>query len=202
MQEEYQHIPHTLIIERVETQHEESPLLSESDKEYLATLSAPARRAQWCTARTILRRELGAEAELRYTSAGALVLAKPVGDIYSISVAHTSKWVAVMLCGRRCGVDIESLDRNFSKVASRYISHEERERLSEKVGEKFEALMWSAKEAIYKYGAHEGFDFLRDLVVTDIDTATGTLYAELYGLPAPPLHYQLHEDHICCYIVG
>ena len=202
MKEELQHIHHNLIIERVVTEAEESPLLTESDREYLATLSAPSRRAQWSTARTILRRELGEKAELRYTSSGALVLAKPIGDICSISVSHTSEWVAVLLSGSRCGVDIELLDRNFSKVASRYISHEERERLSEKVGEQFEALMWSAKEAIYKYGAHEGFDFLRDLVVTDIDTTSSTLYAELYGLPAPPLHYQLHEDHICCYIVG
>lgn len=202
MGEEQKQIPHTLIIEQVNAEAESSPLLTESDREHLATLSAPARRAQWSTVRTIIRRELGEDAELRYNFSGALVLAKPVGDIHYLSVSHTAEWVAVLLCENRCGVDIESLDRHFSKVASRYISHEEQERLAEKVGERFEALMWSAKEAIYKYGAHEGFDFLRDLVVTDIDTQQGILYSELYGLTAPPLRYQFHGDNIYCYIIG
>ena len=119
---------------------------------------------------------------------------------FCFNISHTKEWVAVMLSEGRCGVDIESLGRNFSKVASRYLPHEERERLAEIAGESFEALMWSAKEALDKYGASEGLDFLQDMVVTDIDPTEQTLSAELYGLATPPVHYQFVDDHILCYV--
>lgn len=190
-----------LRVERVNPEAICSPHLTESDKEYLATLTAPSRREQWATARTILRRELGESAEFRYAASGALVLASPVGEFNYLSVSHCEEWVAVMLCGVRCGVDIESLGRGFSKVASRYISHEEREMFGDKVGEYFEALMWSAKEALYKYGGNAGLDFINDMVVTSIDTSEQTLSAELYGLAAPKVRYQMQDGHILCHVL-
>lgn len=191
-----------LKVAKVQPEAEESALLTESDREHLATLSAPARRAQWSTCRTILREELGEGAELRYTASGALVLARPVGEVRYISLSHTEQWVAVMLCSRRCGVDIESTERNFSRVASRFISHDERERLESKAGLHFEAIMWSAKEALYKYGSNPGLDFIQDIVVTDIDTEQRCLSAELYGLSTPTIHYEISEGHICCWVCG
>lgn len=186
--------------ERVDPQSEESPLLTDGDREFLSGLTAPSRRAQWATARKLLRHALGADAELRYASSGALILAKPVGEVRFVSISHTSEQVAVMLSRSRCGVDIEQIDRHFSKVASRYITHEEREQFEVLVGEQFEALLWSAKEALYKYGAHEGLDFLQDMIVTAIDPTSQTLSAELYGLATSPVHYRLVDNHILCYV--
>ncbi len=200
MEQHIPHIPFVFKVERVCPEAENSPLLTEEDKEYLAALSAPSRRAQWATARALLRQMLGADAELRYASSGALILTKPIGTTRHLSISHTKEWVAVMFSEGRCGVDIESLGRNFSKVASRYISHDEREKFEALVGEHFEALMWSAKESLYKYGASEGLDFLQDMVIIDIDTAEQTLRAELYGLATPKVHYQLLDDHILCYL--
>ncbi|MBO5693511.1 MAG: 4'-phosphopantetheinyl transferase superfamily protein [Tidjanibacter sp.] len=191
-----------LKVAAVEPTAEESALLTESDREHLATLSAPARRAQWSTCRTILRSELGEGAELRYTASGALVLARPVGEVRYISLSHTEQLVAVMLCTKRCGVDIESIDRNFSRVASRFISHDERERLESKAGPHFEAIMWSAKEALYKYGSNPGLDFIQDLIITDIDPDQQCAYAELYGLSTPVVRYQIADGHICCWVCG
>lgn len=193
-------VPLVLRVERVSSTAEESPLLNDNDREHLADLVAPSRREQWATARMILRHELGNEAELRYASSGALVLSKPCKGAHYLSVSHSNEWVAVMLCGKRCGVDVESLGRHFSKVASRYITPEEREQFEEQVGEHFEALVWSAKEALYKYGGKEGLDFLQDMIITDIDTSSQTLGAELYGLPTPRVRYQLLDDHILCYL--
>lgn len=193
-------IPFLLRVERVEHSAEHSELLTESDREHLQGLVAPSRREQWATARTMLRSILGSEAELRYTSSGALILSKPTQGFRYLSISHSSEWVAVMICGTRCGVDVESLGRSFGRVASRYITPEEREQLEGQVGEHFEALVWSAKEALYKYGGKEGLDFLQDMIVTDIDTSTHTLGAELYGLPTPRVHYQQIEDHILCYL--
>lgn len=189
-----------ILIARVEPQAENSPLLTDEDREHLTTLTAPARRAQWSTCREILRAELGCEAGLRYATSGALVLTHPVGGVSYVSISHSDEWVAVMLSERRCGVDIESLGRNFSRVASRYISHEERDRFESQVGADFEAIMWSAEEALYKYGSNPGLDFIQDMVITGFDTERGVISAELYGLTTPPIHYTLFDGQVLCYL--
>jgi 4'-phosphopantetheinyl transferase EntD len=189
-----------VVIAKVTPECEFSPLLTEEDAEYLATLVSPARRAQWSTCRVIIRSLLGSEAKLRYAISGALVLESPVGEVKYLSLSHSEKWVAVMFSSRRCGVDIEALGRNFSRVASCYISHDERAQFESKVGGEFEAIMWSAEEALYKYGSNPGLDFIQDMVITSFDTENQTISAELYGLITPDVHYQTIEDHILCYL--
>lgn len=189
-----------VVIAKVTPECEYSPLLTEEDAEHLATLVSPARRAQWSTCRVILRSVLGSEAKLRYATSGALILVQPVGEIKYVSLSHSEQWVAVMFSSKRCGVDIEALGRNFSRVASRYISHDERAQFESKVGGEFEAIMWSAEEAIYKYGSNPGLDFIQDMVITSFDTENQTISAELYGLTAPDVHYITIEDHILCYL--
>lgn len=189
-----------IVIARVDAEAEYSPLLTEEDKEHLATLAAPARRAQWSTCRVILREELGESATLRYAPAGALILVSPIGNVRFVSISHSDEWVAVMLSEGRCGVDIEALGRNFSRVASRYISHEERAQFEAQVGDHFEGIMWSAEEAIYKYGNTSGIDFIEDMVITGFDTTQKTITAELYGHATPVVHYHFVGDHILCYL--
>lgn len=189
-----------IIIARVDPEAEHSTLLTEEDREHLATLAAPARRAQWSTCREILRSELGEGAGLRYAPTGALILVSPIDGFRFVSISHSDEWVAVMLSEGRCGVDIEALGRNFSRVASRYISHEERAQFEAQVGDHFEGIMWSAEEAIYKYGNTSGIDFIEDMVITGFDTANQTISAELYGLATPTIHYRIVGDHILCYL--
>ena len=189
-----------IIIAKVTPDSEHSPLLTEEDLGHLATLVSPSRRAQWSTCRVILRGRLGSEAKFRYATSGALILTQPVGEVHFISISHSDEWVAVIFSRGRCGVDIEALDRNFSKVASRYISHDEREQFEAIVGSNFEAIMWSAQEALYKYGSNPGLDFIRDMVITDFDTSERTICAELYGLATPKIHYQIIDDHILTYV--
>lgn len=189
-----------IIIARVDPEAENSPLMTEEDREHLATLAAPARRAQWSTCRVILREELGEGAQLRYAPTGALILVSPIEGIRFVSLSHSDEWVAVMLSEGRCGVDIEALGRNFSRVASRYISHEERAQFEAQVGDHFEAIMWSAEEAIYKFGSNPGLDFIQDMVITGFDTTNQTITAELYGLATPTVHYHFVGDQILCYL--
>ena len=185
----------------VDVEAEHSALLTESDLAHLATLSSPSRRAQWSTWRCIVREELGADAQLRYNSAGAPLLERAVGEVAYISVSHSAEWVAVMFSRTRCGVDIEASDRNFAKVASRYITLDEREHLGADFGELFEAVMWSAKEAIYKYANTPGVEFTSDMIVVAHTPLTATLQAELYGVPLPDTHYlRLDGGQMLCYL--
>ena len=140
---------------------------------------------------------------MRYNSAGAPLLERAVGEVAYISVSHSAEWVAVMFSHTRCGVDIEAIDRNFARVASRYITPEERATAGADFAEGvFEAVVWSAKEAIYKYGNTQGVDFTADLLLVGHNKKAHTLRAELYGVPIPEVHYLLLGNQVLCYLAG
>ena len=93
-----------------------------------------------------------------------------------ISVAHGGERVAVAIADEPVGVDIESLDRNYERVKSRCMSPAE-EALSEM--EEWPAVVWTAKEAIYKlYGKRE-VDLTEDIRITAFDAQHMLLTAEV-----------------------
>ena len=86
--------------------------------------------------------------------------------------------VAVLFADRDCAVDIESADRDFHKVMSRYLSDEEKI-----IAEQNDiyAEMWSAKEALYKYYKKGGLDFANDISIEAFDIDRGVLRCSILG---------------------
>ncbi|MBQ0150204.1 MAG: 4'-phosphopantetheinyl transferase superfamily protein [Bacteroidales bacterium] len=73
-------------------------------------------------------------------------------SVTNISITHTEKYVAVILNDNEdVGIDIESLDRDFSAVEKKALSEDEIDDLEddEKRNEQL-AIYWCAKEAIFK----------------------------------------------------
>ena len=69
--------------------------------------------------------------------------------VTNISISHTEKYVAVILHDEEdVGIDIESLDRDFSSVEQKALSEEEIEDLDEDTRNEQLAIYWCAKEAI------------------------------------------------------
>ena len=71
----------------------------------------------------------------------------------NISITHTDKYVAVILDeNEEVGIDVESLDRDFSVVEKKALSEDEIDDLEDDREEKNEqlAIYWCAKEAIFK----------------------------------------------------
>ena len=66
---------------------------------------------------------------------------------------------AVAIDSGRCGVDIEALDRDFSKGVRRILSARE---LSLSGSDHWPAAAWCAKEAMYKYYGRRGVDMARE----------------------------------------
>ncbi len=113
--------------------------------------------------RALARELLGdPTAQFAYNELGAPYI---IDSKIHISVSHSSKFVAVALCPHPCGIDIESIGRNFEAVASRYISEEEME-----LGDRTTLLpqLWSIKEALYKLAARPALSLLDDLKVLAI----------------------------------
>ncbi len=84
----------------------------------------------------------------------------------NISITHTENYVAVMLNDDdEVGVDCESLDRDFSAVAQRVFSPEEIESLDDDTRNEQLAVMWCAKEAIYKLTSQYDVDFAEQIKI-------------------------------------
>ncbi len=102
-------------------------------------------------------------AQFDYNELGAPQI---VGSDHYISVSHSSTLLAVVISPTRCAIDIERLDRNFERVASRYISPQEHAQLHTC---ELMPHIWSIKECLYKFAGQRGLDFIRDIRIMSID---------------------------------
>ena len=143
--------------------------------ESVVQYSSPSRRRERLAWRRLVREYLGKEHQIEYLSSGApIILNSPYKYI---SVSHSRTHVAVMLSSTPCGVDIESMERDFGRVASRYVSDQEQSLCRE---EWWPAALWCAKEALYKMAQREGISLRDDIRVCSWDEEHSTLCAELF----------------------
>ena len=146
------------------------------DVAFVEQFASVSRRCEVLAWRAIVRRELGCDVEITHDEYGAPTVNTP--NTY-ISVSHSRDRVAVLLADRACAVDIESVERDFRRVATRYLSKEEQQ-LAEQ--NDLYAEMWSAKEAMYKYYRKGGLDLTRDISITAYDAGRGVLCGTILGV--------------------
>jgi phosphopantetheinyl transferase len=133
------------------------------------------RREEYLTWRAVVRQRLGRDVKIAYNKVGAPILP---GRSEHISVAHNDDAVAVLFASAPCAVDIEQADRDFRRVAERYLSHSEYE-----IARQYDlfAEMWCAKEALYKYHKKGSVDLVEDLAIVEYQTDSNTLVATILG---------------------
>ena len=88
--------------------------------------------------------------------------------VTNISITHTEKYVAIITHDEDdLGIDIESLDRDFSAVEKKALSEDEIDDLDDDKEEKNEqlAIYWCAQEAIYKRLSINRVDFAEQIEV-------------------------------------
>ena len=148
-------------------------LITAADIASASRFQNDSRRREHLAWRRIVRNELGRSVMIDYNSVGAPIVDTP--NTY-ISVAHGGESVAVAIADEPVGVDIESLDRNFNRIQSRYMTDTE---IALSDSKEWAALVWAAKEAIYKlYGKRE-VDLTKDIRITGLDSESMTLIAEV-----------------------
>ena len=86
--------------------------------------------------------------------------------VTNISITHTNKYVAVILHDEEdVGIDIESLDRDFSAVEKKALSEDEIDDLDDDRRNEQLAIYWCAKEAIFKRVSAYNVDFAEQIEV-------------------------------------
>ena len=88
--------------------------------------------------------------------------------VTNISITHTDKYVAVILHETEdVGIDIESLDRDFSAVELKALSEDEIDDLDDDKRNEQLAIYWCAKEAVFKKMSQHNVDFAEQIEIDD-----------------------------------
>ena len=131
-------------------------------------------------------------------------------EAINISITHTEKYVAIILHKEdELGIDIESLDRDFSAVESKALNEDEIEDLETDKKEKNEqlAIYWCAKEAIFKRMGSSKVDFAEQIEVESFNLRReGELEATFIhkdGFEEEfELEYLTFDRHVLVWLVG
>lgn len=169
-------------------------LATDGERRQADTFGTAHRRAEYLLWRHIVRRELGADTEIAYSHTGAPAVKN---RNLHISVSHNAGFVAVLISPHRCAVDIESLARNFSRVASRYVSPSEAQ-LSD--DPRLLCALWCAKETLYKYSGRNGLDLLNDIAVEKVDFGRQIIVGRLCGGDSTQMKMLQYGDNLIVYI--
>ena len=126
----------------------------------------------------------------------------------NISITHTDNYVAIIIHDEEeVGIDIESLDRDFSVVEKKALSEDEIDDLNN--GKKNEqlAIYWCAKEAIFKRMSQNRVDFAEQIEVEKFNVRKeGELEATFIHKDEHEedfeLEYMIFDRHLLVWLVG
>ncbi len=128
--------------------------------------------------------------------------------VTNISITHTDKYVAVILHDEEdVGIDIESLDRDFSAVEKKALSEEEIDDLDDDGRNEQLAIYWCAKEAIFKRVSAYKVDFAEQIEVERFrPRGEGELEATFIHKDGYEeefeLEYMTFDRHVLVWVVG
>ena len=125
----------------------------------------------------------------------------------NISITHTEKYVAVILHEEEnVGIDIESLDRDFSVVEKKALSEDEIDDLEDEKRNEQLAIYWCAKEAIFKLLSRYNVDFAEQIEIERFrPRGEGELEATFVAKNEEEefdLEYITFDRHVLVWVVG
>ena len=125
----------------------------------------------------------------------------------NISITHTEKYVAVILHEEEnVGIDIESLDRDFSAVEKKALSEDEIDDLEDEKRNEQLAIYWCAKEAVFKLLSRYNVDFAEQIEIERFrPRGEGELEATFTSKNDEEefdLEYVTFDRHVLVWVVG
>jgi phosphopantetheinyl transferase len=97
---------------------------------------------------------------------------------YHFSISHCGNYAAVIVSREsRVGIDIEVISVKAEKVKHKFLSESEEIMITQNAQmnqiqffDPVYTLCWSIKESLYKWNGEEGIDFIKNLIISDIQT--------------------------------
>ena len=173
--------------------------------EELSLIKSEARRKERLAVRALLSEIFEDKVYLGHHDNGRPFLQNSITEI---SIAHTNRFVSIIIHPEEdLGIDIESLDRDFSAVEKKALSEEEIDDLSDRNRTLQLAIYWCAKEAIYKRMSISGVDYAEQIEINRFNPHNeGELDATFTHKDGTEmdfeLGYKVFENHVMVWVVG
>ena len=126
----------------------------------------------------------------------------------NISITHTEKYVAILIHDEEeVGIDVESLDRDFSVVEQKALSEDEIDDLEKDKRNEQLAIYWCAKEALFKRMALNRVVYSEQIEVEKFNVRKeGELEATFIHKDGHEedfeLEYMIFDRHVLVWLVG
>ena len=175
------------------------------EMEEISFIKSPSLRRQRLAVRALLSELFDEKVYLAHHDNGKPYLENLVTNI---SITHTEKYVAVILNDTEdVGIDVESLDRDFSAVEKKALSEDEIDDLDDDRKNEQLAMYWCAKEAIFKRLSHYNVDFAEQIEVERFrPRGEGELEATFIHKDGYEEEYELEyitfDNHVLVWVVG
>lgn len=175
--------------------------------EEIAMYKSESQRRQKLAVRALLEEAFDEKVYLNHHDNGQPFIEN---EATNISITHTENYVAIILHEEdELGIDIESLDRDFSAVEKKALNEDEIDDLEDDKEEKNEqlAIYWCAKEAIYKRMGVNKVDFAEQIDVERFNLRKeGELEATFIHKDGEEeefeLEYMIFDRHVLVWLVG
>lgn len=113
-----------------------------------------------------------------------------------ISISHSNNLVVIAVSKSKVGIDIEKIDDKALRLASKFISNENLANLSIKKA----TLIWSCKEAIYKWYQKGNLNFKEDIKIESFEVKeSGEIFAN-FNDNKLTLKYKEFNRHFLVYL--
>lgn len=140
------------------------------EREQLNSLTNDIRKIEFLGVRRI-RNESNLSSPIYYSNSRKPFLKKELNTY--ISISHSKHYCAFGASSRELGIDIEEISPRIERIASRFVSEEEKQFISE---QKILDLtkIWTMKEAMFKLNNRTGIEFITELI---IEGKSGDVYS-------------------------
>ena len=165
-------------------------LMLNSDIELqLTRLTCPKRRLEWLASRVLLYETTGCIPHVEYNKNGQPFVKQ---SEQLISISHTKGFAAVSISPIvTTGVDIEYPSERISRLSPRFVSGTESLFIPTETSSIYHALIWCAKETVFKMAAQPGLSFIDDIVVLPFNAEKEGAFCVKYFIKGDKKEVQL-----------
>ncbi|TCO10473.1 4'-phosphopantetheinyl transferase family protein [Natronoflexus pectinivorans] len=174
-----------------ETEKQLAELLSFTElmRNQLKLISNSEKRLEWLASRLLIQRLSGLPPCVSHTSSGKPNLNK--SDL-NVTISHTKGFAAVLISSQACGVDMEYPSSRISKLSERFVNPTEEKYISGRDEPTYHAVIWCAKETLYKTAGIQGIIFKDQMVIDPfLPEKSGTLSGRILFEDSPVQEYDL-----------
>ena len=156
------------------------------------------RRLEVLAVRCLLKEMMGEEQAVVYDEHGAPSLAS--GSDY-ISISHTDGYVAAIIGQNPVGIDVERRGRRVERVRSKFLQPAEETLVAHTPDPQLSMhLIWSAKEAVFKFLGPDYYDLQNLTQITSIDFSQSQMSMQVKGLDHPLIIcFEYTKDYVLCH---